>query len=71
MSIRVKHTALRDKLLVGELCMSIDYATIRIPKQLADEMDALIGNYGFTSRAEIAKEAIRRLLQEYAVKKEA
>ena len=39
-----------------------DYVVIKIPKSLADKMDTLVGKFGFTSRAEIAKEAIRRLL---------
>ena len=38
--------------------MSNGYVTLKIPQQLADEIDALIGKHGFTSRAEIAKEAI-------------
>lgn len=42
-----------------------EYATVRIPKNLTDEVDTLVGSFGFTSRAEIVKEAIRRLLQEY------
>lgn len=41
------------------------YDTIRIPQELAAEMDKLIGDYGFRSRAEIAKEAIRRYLRLY------
>jgi len=39
-----------------------EYVVIKIPKSLVDEMDALVGKFGFTSRAEITKEAIRRLL---------
>ena len=39
-----------------------DYTTIKIPKDLAEKMDKLVGHYGFTSRAEIAKEGIRRLI---------
>jgi len=42
-----------------------EYITIRIPKELADEMDELIGKRGFRTRAEIAKEAIRKFLSEY------
>jgi len=48
--------------------MSKDYVTLKIPKELAIEIDDLVGKHGFTSRAEIAKEAIRRLLQQYPVK---
>jgi len=42
-----------------------DYSTIRIPKELSAEMDNLIGKLGFRSKAEIVKEAIRRLLNHY------
>jgi len=42
------------------------YSTVRIPRDLADETDELIGTKGFTSRAEIVKEALRRLIQEYS-----
>lgn len=47
--------------------MSNEYVTIRLPKELMDEIDNLMrnGKLGFKSRAEVAKEAIRRLLQEY------
>ncbi len=42
-----------------------EYATVRIPKNFAAEVDKLIGTHGFTSRAEIVKEAIRELLEKY------
>lgn len=38
------------------------YVQIKLPKNLIDEMDKLVGELGYTSRAEIAKDAIRRLL---------
>ena len=41
------------------------YASVRIPKNLAEEVDRLIGKYGFTSRAEVVKEAVRRILLTY------
>jgi len=41
------------------------YVTVKIPKDLAKEVDKLVGKHGFTSRGEIAKEAIRKLLQMY------
>ena len=40
------------------------YYAIRIPKELKEELDKLLGRFGFRSRAEIVKEAIRRLLLE-------
>jgi hypothetical protein len=42
-----------------------DHVTIKLPKELVDEMDRLIGALGFRSRGEIAKEAIRQLLSHY------
>lgn len=42
-----------------------DYTTIRIPKELSEEVDALVGKKGFRSKAEVVKEAIRRLLNHY------
>jgi Arc/MetJ-type ribon-helix-helix transcriptional regulator len=42
-----------------------DYTTIRIPKELSGEMEKLIGKKGFRSKAEIVKEALRRLLEHY------
>lgn len=42
-----------------------DHVTVKIPKELTDEMDKIIGALGFRSRGEIAKEAIRQLLSRY------
>lgn len=42
-----------------------DYTTIRIPTELANELDKLIGKRGFRTKAEIVKEAIRTLLKYY------
>lgn len=43
-----------------------NHVTVKIPKELIAEMDKLKGKHGFRSRGEIAKEAIRKLLKEYA-----
>jgi len=43
----------------------VPYAAVKIPEGLAEEVDQLIGRHGFTSRAEIVKEALRRLLLQY------
>jgi metal-responsive CopG/Arc/MetJ family transcriptional regulator len=40
-----------------------DHNTIRLPESLTKDMDRLIGTKGFTSRAEIAKQAIREYLE--------
>ena len=42
------------------------YLTIRIPKGLVADIDKLIDTHGFTSRAEIIKEASRQLIEKYA-----
>lgn len=41
------------------------HVTVKIPKELIMDMDRLIGSHGFRSRGEIAKEAIRQLLNSY------
>jgi len=43
-----------------------EYIILKIPSELADEINDIIGKHGFRSRAEFAKEAIRTLLREYA-----
>jgi Arc/MetJ-type ribon-helix-helix transcriptional regulator len=45
--------------------MGNEYTTLKLPTELVDEVDQLVGKHGFTSRAEVAKEAIRKLLQQY------
>jgi Arc/MetJ-type ribon-helix-helix transcriptional regulator len=42
-----------------------DNKSFRLPDNLAYEMDKLIGKHGFTSRAEIAKQAIREYLDKH------
>ena len=41
------------------------YVTVKIPLVLVEDMDKLIGKHGYTSRGEIAKEGIRRVLKDY------
>jgi metal-responsive CopG/Arc/MetJ family transcriptional regulator len=41
------------------------YVPIKIPKTLADEMDSLIGHFGYKTRAEIAKDGIRMVLRQF------
>jgi Arc/MetJ-type ribon-helix-helix transcriptional regulator len=45
--------------------MSETHVTVKIPKDLIEEMDKLIGKHGFRSRGEIAKEALRQLISFY------
>jgi len=42
--------------------MSGEYVTIRLPRDLVDEIDQLVGKLGYRSRSEVVKEAVRRLL---------
>jgi len=42
-----------------------DYVTLKIPHELAEAIDRIIGKMGFRTRAEFVKEAIRQLLKEY------
>lgn len=41
------------------------HVTIKLPKELVEEMDKLQGKHGFRGRGEIAKEAIRQFLDKY------
>ena len=43
------------------------YSTIRIPIELSNALDGLLGTKGFRSKAEIVKEALRHLLLEYRI----
>lgn len=45
--------------------MSNKYVTIKLPRNLVDEIDKFVGKYGFISRTEVVKEALRRLFQQY------
>jgi len=40
-----------------------NYVTVRIPIDLAKEVDALIGRKGYKTRAEIVKDALRNFLE--------
>ncbi len=49
--------------------MGSRYITIKLPKNLVDEIDNFVGKYGFVSRTEVVKEAVRRLFQQYNLQK--
>ena len=51
--------------------MSNKYVTIKLPRSLVDEIDKFVGKYGFVSRPEVVKEALRRLFQQYHAAEEA
>ena len=42
-----------------------DYVTVRIPRELADEIDEIIssGTLGYKTRAEMVKEAVRMRIE--------
>ena len=48
-----------------------DYVTIKIPKELADQIDQIIqaGKLGYRSRAELVTEATRRRIEQLISKK--
>jgi len=48
----------------------VDYGFVKIPKDLIDEIDEILGKYGYRSRSEFVKDAIRSLLREYGIFKE-
>jgi Arc/MetJ-type ribon-helix-helix transcriptional regulator len=41
-----------------------EYSTVRLPKTLMDEVRKLVGVRGFTSSAEVVKQALREYLDE-------
>jgi len=41
----------------------IEYVGVKIPKDLADLLDKHIGTQGFSSRADVVNEAIRKFLE--------
>ena len=47
--------------------MGDDYIPIKLPKDLVELIDKLVGKYGFRSRAEVVKEAVRLILREYGI----
>jgi len=50
--------------------MGNKYVTIKLPRNLVDEIDNFVGKHGFVSRTEVVKEALRSLFREYTVLKE-
>ena len=56
----------KNKLLVEIENMRANYATVKIPMDLADKLDTLVSDMGYRSRAEIVNDAIRRFIDERA-----
>ena len=44
--------------------MRANYATVKIPQELAATLDEFVANMGYRSRAEIVNDAIRRFIDE-------
>jgi len=40
-----------------------EYVTVKIPEELAKEIDAIIGTHGYSSRADVVKDALRRFFE--------
>ena len=46
------------------------YAVIKLPEDLVNMIDLMIGRMGYRTRTEFVKDAVRRLLHEYGVQEE-
>ena len=44
-----------------------DYRIIKLPKDLADLVDEMLGKMGYKTRTEFVKDAVRRLLAAYGI----
>jgi len=63
----MRDETLRRYNLSNEESKRAEYVGINIPKDLIDEVDKLLGKFGYRSRPEIVKDAIRRLLAQYNI----
>jgi Arc/MetJ-type ribon-helix-helix transcriptional regulator len=46
--------------------MTNEYVTIKLPCNLVNEtLDPLVGTHGYSSRADVLKDALRRLSEKY------
>jgi Arc/MetJ-type ribon-helix-helix transcriptional regulator len=41
------------------------YATVKLPQEVVTEINKLVGKYGFSSRAEVVKDALRDFFRKY------
>jgi hypothetical protein len=62
-SLNVHHIAYMVTWEIAQMVAT--YRIVKIPITLADEVDKLVGKHGFTSRAEVVKEATRALILQY------
>ena len=42
--------------------VSSEYTIVKLPTELIDEVDKLVGRYGFKTRPEVIKQAIRNFI---------
>jgi metal-responsive CopG/Arc/MetJ family transcriptional regulator len=42
-----------------------EYTTIKLPIEITDSIDKIVGKYGFSSRAEVVKDALRDFFKKY------
>ena len=45
--------------------MALKHVTIKLPIDTITEIDKLVGRYGYTSRAEVVKSALRTFFEKY------
>jgi len=48
---------------------NVIYVTVKIPHNLASEVDKIVGKSGYTSRAEVVKQALRDFLQKHSMQR--
>lgn len=44
--------------------MSNEYVTIKLPRELVNEIDTFVGKEGYASRTEVVKDALRKFFKE-------
>lgn len=48
--------------------MAKGYVTVKLPCDIVNEaLDPLVGTHGYSSRTEVIKDALRRLLEKYQI----
>jgi metal-responsive CopG/Arc/MetJ family transcriptional regulator len=45
--------------------MATEWVTLKLPRTLVNEIDKIVGTRGFTSRTDVASEAIRDFLENF------
>jgi len=44
----------------------VEYTTVKLPDDMIVEVDKLVGKYGFSSRTEVVKSALRNFFGKYS-----